>query len=105
MEDILTTLQDNINLPYLLTILLCGYYFTKEEITSLLGNSKFKTFILGIPKSYKVLFISLAIGLFYAYVANYDSGKLMFTFVFANSFYELLMKWVFIKIDSLTKNN
>ena len=105
MEDIIITLKENIDIPYLLTILLTGYYFTKEEVLSILGNSKLKTFVLGIPKSYKVLFISLVTGLFYAYVAMSDTGKLMFTFVFANSFYELLMKWVFNKIDSLTNNN
>jgi hypothetical protein len=105
MEDILTTLKENLSLPYLLTILLTGYYFTKEEVLLAFGNSKIKTFLLGVAKSYKVLFISFVIGIFYYHAANVDSGKLFFTFVFANSFYELLMKWVFIKIDSLTKNN
>lgn len=105
MEEIIVSLKENLDLPYLFTVLLSGYYFTKEEVLSFLGNSKIKTFILGVPKAYKVLFISFAIGLFYGYVAKSDPGKLMFTFAFANSLYELLIKAVFNKIDSLSKNN
>lgn len=105
MEEIIITLKDNLDIPYLLTILLAGYYFTKEEVLSFLGSSKIKTFLLGVPKAYKVLFVSVVIGLFYGYVAGSDPGKLMFTFAFANSLYELLIKALFNKIDSLSKNN
>jgi len=105
MDQIIELLKENLDIAYLLTILMTGYYFTKDDILSVLGSSKLKTFILGIPKAYKVLILSIATGLFFYFAADSNPGKLMFTFAFANSLYELLIKSIFNKIDSLTGSN
>lgn len=90
MEKLIEFTEANINLLLLAIIVLGGIFITKytKDFTK-------------VKDSYKVLFASVIVSIVLYYVEEYDKESLpqfLFTYLFATSFYELIVKEVMKKI-------
>ena len=87
--------NENINYTLLVIIILGGIFLTKYTKGVLIFN-------VNLKDSYKVLIASVIVSLIFYFID--DSPKVsqyFFTYLFATSFYELIVKWFLDKINKV----
>lgn len=102
MENLITFFQNNLSYSLLFSIVLSGIFITK-----------YTKKINIISNTYKVLIASVIISVIIYYVEDCSNdclSKFIFTYLFATSFYEVIVKWIvnkvsqFLKIDNNSEN-
>lgn len=94
MENLLIFIQENLSLKLLFIILLGGIFVTKY------------TKEIQIKNTYKVLIASILFSIVFYFVDGCGSKCItmyLFTYLFATSFYEVLVKELIEKIKSFQK--
>lgn len=95
MEQLMNFFNENINYTLLVIIILGGIFLTKYTKGVLIFN-------INLKDSYKVLIASVVVSLIFYFID--DSPKIsqyFFTYLFATSFYELIVKWFLDKINKV----
>lgn len=95
MEQLMNFFNENINYTLLVIIILGGIFLTKYTKGVLIFN-------VNLKDSYKVLIASVIVSLIFYFID--DSPKVsqyFFTYLFATSFYELIVKWFLDKINKV----
>lgn len=95
MEQLMNFFNENINYTLLVIIILGGIFLTKYTKGVLIFN-------VNLKDSYKVLIASVIVSLIFYFID--DSPKIsqyFFTYLFATSFYELIVKWFLDKINKV----
>lgn len=88
------TIQQYIDLWYLLVILMAGKLLTQNSIIKPLPNWM-KSILYRIGTAWRVLLVSLLIGVAYYFVSHPPLKVLVITYMAANSMYSLLIKYFF----------
>ena len=93
MESVTLFMEENINWYLLLIIVLGGIYITKYTKS-----------ITDIKNEYKVLIASVVFSTIFYFIDDCKTGCLpqyLFTYLFATSFYELIVKSVVNKLQGI----
>lgn len=97
-------IQQYLDIPYLLVILMAGKLLTQNSVIKPLPDW-FKGILYKIGTAWRVLIISLVIGVAYYFIEHPPVKILVITYFTANSMYSLLIKYFFRWAESKLKEN
>ena len=97
MNEYIKLIIENLNISYIVSVMLIGYMFTKSKLISRLK----------VQKRWLILLIGLLVAVFYYFVIKIDLDILFFSFItaqFLNLYVsEYLIDYLIKRIRSLTK--
>lgn len=99
MEILINFLKANLSLQLLAIIIFGGIFLTKYTKGILLFGHNIKD-------TYKVLFASVIVSIIFYFLDGCGKEcliKYFFTYLFATSFYELIVKWFLDKVKKLSE--
>ncbi len=99
METLINFLNDNLSYQLLAIIIFGGVFLTNYTKGVLI-------FGYNIKDTYKVLFASIIVSIIFYFLDGCGKECLIryfFTYLFATSFYELIVKWVFDNLKKLSE--
>ena len=99
METLINFLNDNLSYQLLAIIIFGGIFLTKYTKGILIFGHIIKD-------TYKVLLASILVSITFYFLDGCGREclvKYFFTYLFATSFYELIVKWVFDKLKKLSE--
>lgn len=95
MEQLMNFFNENINYTLLVIIILGGIFLTKYTKGVLIFN-------VNLKDSYKVLIASVIVSLIFYFIDDLPKiSQYFFTYLFATSFYELIVKWLLDKVNKV----
>lgn len=95
-----------IDIIFMIIIISAGYFLTKDTVVSPVP-SRVRLPMLRVSKAWRVVLLTFPIGIVLYYIRDYstspDRGQhiedMLLTWIFSNSFYELLLKPVVTYLD------